>query len=63
MPIALERLKARKEELTFQMEQARQQFVGISGAIADIDYWIKEAETGEEAPPSMDPITNPHPKD
>jgi hypothetical protein len=42
MPINRERLEARLADLRIQLEQSRQQFAAITGAIADVEFWLAE---------------------
>lgn len=49
MPISRDHLETRLEELKAQAEQARHQFIAITGAIADLEYWLAEdAKTSEQ---------------
>lgn len=50
MSISTARLTARKEELTLQFEQTKQQANAIAGALADIEFWLNEAATEGAAP-------------
>ena len=47
MPISRPRMEARLEELKSQLEQVRQQFIATTGAIADLEYWLKELDAEE----------------
>lgn len=49
MEISRERLEARREEFRLQLEQIRQQYIAISGVIADIDFWLAEESKLKEA--------------
>lgn len=42
MPISRSRLETRLEELKLELEKSRQQYVALTGAIADLDYWLAE---------------------
>jgi hypothetical protein len=44
-----DRFVTRLEELRFQLEQLKEQFSITRGAIADIEYWIKEDDKPAEA--------------
>lgn len=52
MPISRTRLETRLGELKLQLEQIRQQYIAITGAISDIDFWLAEEGKGEECPGS-----------
>ena len=45
MPITRDRLVARKDELTTQLEPLKQQYNAVVGAVADVEYWITEDAT------------------
>ena len=49
MAITRERLIIRRDELKAQLEQIRLNFVAIQGAIADLDFLIKEDEESSES--------------
>ena len=55
MPISRERLQARLVELKPQAEQLKQQYLALTGAIADIEYWIQELDTSPD-PTSTDSV-------
>lgn len=42
MPITKEKLEARLTALRQQLEQVKQQFFAITGAVADTEYWLVE---------------------
>jgi hypothetical protein len=44
MPLTREQFIERRNALQFDLEQLRQQFLAVSGAIADIDYWLAQLE-------------------
>ncbi len=50
MPITREQLETRLTELKSQQTQMLQQYSAISGAIADIDYWLAEENKPSSAP-------------
>ena len=48
MPINRERLMARRDELKLQIEQCKQQFIALNGAIQDLDFLLSEPEDPKE---------------
>jgi hypothetical protein len=42
MPINRTQLEARLEELKTQAEQLKQQYLAVSGAVSDVEYWLAE---------------------
>jgi len=42
------KIEARKEELTKQIEQTRNQFQALTGAIQDCDYWLSQLKNKEK---------------
>ena len=54
MTITRDRLVARLQELRLQVEQARQQFIATSGAVADLEYLLDE-DLKSEAKPQAGP--------
>ena len=42
MPITRDRLVARKDELTTQLEILKQQYNAVMGALADVEFWLAE---------------------
>ena len=42
MPITRDRLVARKDELTTQLETLKQQYNAVMGALADVEFWLAE---------------------
>ena len=45
-----ERLEKRRDELKLQLEQCRQQFIALNGAIQDLDYLLSEKDEVEDPP-------------
>ena len=47
--ITREKLEARLAELKQNLEQIKQQFTVTTGAIADVEYWLREWDINPEA--------------
>jgi hypothetical protein len=54
MSITRAQLEARLAELKVQLEQVRQQFSALTGAIADIEYWLGEVSKEEASSASKE---------
>lgn len=55
MPITRERLLERRSALSLDLENLRQQFLAISGAIADVDFWLAQMEPISDPPAEIIP--------
>ena len=55
MPLSRDSMEKRLEGLKEDLEKARQQFVAITGAIAELTHWL--AEEAKPAPAPVDSKT------